>query len=95
MGMGFHIKKRIAQIKEKFPLLKKYPLLFWLLLPVLFIALKGIGAVLFGGILVKILNIEVPDWIVVLVLAILLYLLIYLIYRLLCSRKNRSKHHKS
>ena len=88
MSVLFHIKKQIRQIREKFPFLKKYPFLFWLLLPVLFFSLKAIIAILFGTLLVEILNVAVPDWIIVMILAILLYLFMYLIYRLLKSRKE-------
>jgi hypothetical protein len=88
MSVLFHIKKQIRQIKEKYPFLKKHPVLFWLLLPVLFFSLKVTIAVLFGSFLVEVLNIAVPDWIIVMILAILLYLLIFIIYRLLKSRKE-------
>jgi hypothetical protein len=88
MSVLFHIKKQIRKIRERFPFLKKYPFLFWLLLPVLFFSLKAIIAVLFGSLLVEILNIAVPDWIVVMILAILLYLFMFIIYRLLRSKNE-------
>jgi hypothetical protein len=95
-AMGLKLKSRIDRIKEKYPVFKKHPFLFWLLLPLILLALKGVQTLGFGTLLVVIsnylknkLDIEVSNVIIALILGILLGALVYLVYRLVRRIKNR------
>jgi hypothetical protein len=94
--MGFNLKYRIDRIKEKYPVFKKHPFLFWLLLPLILLALKGVQMLGFGTLLVVIsnylkdkLDIEVSNLIIALIMGVLIAALVYLVYRLVRLIKNR------
>lgn len=98
MRAGPYIRRYVGRIKERYPVLRKHPVLFWLLLPVILLLMKGITALGFGTFLVVIsgflderFNIEVPKYIVAIVLGIFLILLIALIYRIFISKRREKK----
>jgi hypothetical protein len=83
------IRKHVGRIKARYPVFRKYPLLLWLLLPVILLIWKGITALGFGTVLVVIsgflyerYNMQIPKYLVAIALFVFLFLLIWLIYRI-------------
>jgi len=95
MKLNFGLKKRMDKAREKFPLLRKYPLLLWLSLPLLWIIYKLLTVFVFGslaalvtGYLKNNYDIEVPGWLMGTALFLILFLLIVLIIRLIRSKRK-------
>ena len=89
------IRRHIGRIKERYPVFRRYPILFWLFLPVLLLLMKGITALGFGTILVVItgflderLNMEVPKFLVAVAMVLVIGLLAGLIYRIFYFKRS-------
>ena len=95
MKLNLGLKKRMEKAREKYPLLRKYPFLLWLSLPLLWLIYKLLTVVVFGslaalitGHLKRNYDIDVPGWLMGTAMFIILFVLIVLLVRLFRSRKK-------